>query len=186
MSHPFKFTAPTDKLPGAWHGAYLPVYEKLFYRPWGTTQLRDSDESILEIGVDGAGSLLMYAAYFRFAKAFGMDIQTKPNSLDSNDRVTFIQGDAYTMASVEMFSKLGPFAWIVDDGSHTLESQMMFCRHYAPLLSDEGVACVEDVQDANHFQALAAVLPKEFFGYGIDLRMHDGRYDNLLFVIQRR
>lgn len=180
MSHPFKFTAPTDKMPGAWHGAYLPVYAHLF------SPLKDTTDSILELGVDGAGSLLMYAEYFHKSRPFGMDIQAKPSALNGNNRVTFIQGDGYTLSSVEMFSKLGPFAWIAEDGPHSLESQMMFCRHYSPLLSEEGVACVEDVQDVNHFQALSAVLPKEFFGYGIDLRMHDSRYDNLLFVIQRR
>lgn len=180
MTSPFTFTAPTDKMPGAWHGAYLPVYARLF------AALKDTEDSILELGVDGAGSLLMYADYFHRSRPFGMDIQRKPTALEENCRITFIRGDAYTGASYELFSKLGPFAWIAEDGPHTLSSQQQFCRTYPRLLSENGIACVEDVQNIDHFALLSEQLPAEFFGYGIDLRMHDGRYDNLLFVIQRR
>lgn len=180
MTHPFTFTAPTDKMPGSWHGAYLPVYARLF------APLKDTEDSILELGVDGAGSLLMYADYFHRSNPFGIDIQGKPSALEGNNRVTFIQGNGYSETSYQMFSKLAPFALIVDDGPHTIESQKWFCGRYPFLLSNDGLAIVEDVQDIDNFAQLAASLPPDFFGYGIDLRMHDGRYDNLLFVIQRR
>lgn len=179
MSHPFTFTEPTDKMPGGWHGAYLPVYEKLF------APLRDSSGSILEIGVDGAGSLLMYADYFKNAQAvIGMDISPCPEAITKRGGISFIQGNAYSESG---FLKADPsFTLVVDDGSHQVGHQRFFCSHYPNLLIPEGIAIVEDVQSVDHFKLLSDSLRPDFFGYGIDLRMHDNRYDNLLFVIQRR
>lgn len=181
MSHPFKFTAPTDKMPGSWHGAYLPIYEWLF------GEIKDSHDTIAEVGCDGGGSILMYAYYFHQAwKVISCDISPRPASLDADKRIHHFQGDAYSSGIQAEMAKLAPYAWICDDGPHTLSSQETFCRDFPKLLSAQGIACVEDVQDICHFKTLAAVLSPEFFGFGIDLRMHDGRYDNLLFVIKRR
>lgn len=186
MNHPFTFTAPTDKMPGAWHGAYLPVYAKLF------APLKQSEGSVLECGVDGGGSLLMYATYFTNArKVIGMDISPCPEAIrlrkvePDGDRFQFVQGDAYSPQG-RLPSWLGPFVLMVDDGSHHLGHQIAFCEHYPRLLLPDGIAIVEDVQSVDCFKALSAALPPEFFGYGIDLRHHDNRYDNLLFVITRR
>lgn len=167
-------------MPGGWHGAYLPVYAMLF------AAIRDTENSVLEIGVDGGGSLLMYADHFERASIFGMDISPEPDALKGKQRITFFQRDAYADEAVKLCDKLGPFALIVDDGNHFIASQRVFCASYPRLLARDGIAIIEDVQSIDHFAQLATALSPEFFGFGIDLRMHDGRYDNLLFVIKRR
>lgn len=180
MTHPFIFTSPTDKMTGAWHGAYLKAYALIF------APLRDTKESVGEIGVDGGGSLLMYADYFHSATAVGMDISQEPEAIIGHPRIKFHQENAYGSKGYDAMKDHGPFALLVDDGPHTIESQKHFCAHYPHLLIPNGIAIVEDVQRIEHFKTLSDALSPEFFGFGIDLRMHDGRYDNLIFVIQRR
>jgi hypothetical protein len=180
MSHPFYFTAPTDKMPGRSHGAYLSIYATLF------APLRDTEDSIAELGVDRAGSLLMYADYFRRSKLFGMDIRAAPREIEAHPRIRFHQADAYSTEGFQTLQANGPFALIVDDGPHTLVSHQFFCTHYPNLLALGGLCIVEDVQKNEHFAQLAGSVPQGFFTFGIDLRWHDHRYDNLLFVIQRR
>lgn len=179
MKHPFVFTSPTDKQPGGWHGAYLGVYATLF------APLKDTTDSIAELGVDGGGSLLMYADYFSQASAVvGMDIQPRPESL--GERITFYQANAYSQEGHNLlFSKCeNPFALIVDDGSHFLGHQQFFCKTYPHLLSQDGLAIVEDVPSIDHIAELAKAVPPGFYSFAIDLR-HYGRYDNILFVITR-
>jgi cephalosporin hydroxylase len=179
MKSPFVFSHPTDKMPGAWHGAYLGVYARLF------APIRKTKDSILEIGVDGAGSLLMYAEYFKNAKPVGMDIQTKPHALIGNERTIYYQGDSYSEDGIALMQKHSPFALCVDDGPHTLSSQKIFCAKYPPMLSPDGLCIVEDCQSIDHIAQLAAAVPDGFFSFVIDLR-HHGRYDNILFCITRR
>lgn len=179
--NPFTFTSPTDKMPGGWHGSYCEAYGRLF------SSLRDTTDAIAEIGVAGGGSLLAYADYFKNARAVGFDIGPKPDSLNGQDRITFYQQNAYSREGLDTATKHGPFALLVDDGPHSIESQLFFCTHYPRLLSLNGIAIVEDVQAGEHLARMAEVVPKEFFTMGIDLRWHDERrYDNLLMVIFRR
>jgi cephalosporin hydroxylase len=180
MSHPFKFTAPTDKMPGRRHGAYLSVYARLL------APLRDTEDSVAELGVDGAGSLLMYADYFYRSKPLGMDIRPEPRAIRAHPRIRFHQGDAYSPEGFETIREHAPFALIVDDGPHTIDSQKIFCARYPSLLSPQGLCIVEDIQKPAHFAELPKAVSDEFFSFGIDLRWHDDRCDNLLFVIQRR
>jgi hypothetical protein len=179
-NHPFRFIECADKMPGRWHEAYLSVYARLF------PPLRDTEDSIAEVGVGGGGSLLMYADYFHRAKAFGMDILPEPRVIGGHPRVHYHQSDAYSPEGIETMRAHAPFALIIDDGPHTLASQKTFCANYPGLLSPEGLCIIEDVQNPEHFAQLAAAVPSEFFTSGIDLRWHSRAHDNLLFIIQRR
>jgi len=159
------------------HAALLPVYEKLFAPLKGTTG------SILEIGTNDGGGIRMYSDYFQHAKCFGMDILPTPPALPNDGRIFHYQRDAYTNESVELMRKLGgKFALIVDDGPHDLASQMWFIQHYPALLSQDGIAIVEDVQESFYITTLAKSIRGDFNSMCIDLR-YMGRYDDLLFVI---
>lgn len=180
MNTPFVFKSPTDKMPGAWHGAYLGVYRILFER------LRKIEGSILEIGTDGGGSLLMYDDYFSANKAhrpiIGCDISSRPDGL--NCSIFHHQMDAYSPPSVINLSAYAPYALMVDDGCHTIEAQRFFVANYPQMLAPEGLAIVEDVAKIEDVALLAEVVPPGFFSFAIDLR-HHGRFDNVLFCIQR-
>lgn len=179
----FNFTVPTDKQPGGWHSAYAAVYQRLFERLFSPTA--SPIDYVGEIGVDGGGFTLALNDYFPSAVVRCMDINPCPASICGNDAIEHFQMDAYTEEAVREFGAGAKYSCFIEDGSHFLNHQRFFVANYPPLLTSDGIAVVEDVQDIAHFADLAKHVPAGFFGYGIDLRMHDDRYDNLLFVIQR-
>ena len=160
------------------HSALLPVYEKLF------EPIKDTKDSVLEIGTNDGGGLMMYSDYFHRAKCFGMDILPTPAALPNDGKIFHYQRDAYTLDSVELMRKLGEkFALIVDDGPHDLESQKWFIEHYRELLAPNGIAIVEDIQDEGIAKTLALFHPSGFNSMIVDLRHINNRYDDLIFVI---
>ena len=159
------------------HLALLPVYEKLF------APIKDTTNSILEIGTNDGGGIKMYSDYFRHTKAFAMDILPTPPGL-GHGLIQYFQRDAYTVKSVELMRELGgKFALIVDDGPHDLESQKWFIEHYPALLAPDGLAIVEDIQSEEIAKTLALFHPTGFHSMAIDLRHVNQRFDDLIFVI---
>jgi hypothetical protein len=171
--HTFRQFSPTDHF--TTHAAYLPVYERLF-KPW-----KDTEKSILEIGVAGGGGLQMYHDWFPKASLKGVDVNSLPPDLLGMDRISFFKQNAYQESSVELFKRV-PFAVMIDDGPHNLESQEFFVAKYTPLLVSGGVAVVEDVRYIEDFERLAQRVPAGYDSMGIDLR-YAGPADNLLFVV---
>jgi hypothetical protein len=92
---------------------------------------------------------------------------------------------------VSYLAKTGPSGgidFIIDDGPHTLQSQVDFLRLYLPLLNESGIALIEDVQDVQWFASLEAEVEKLGSGFTferVDLRSVKGRYDDLVFVVTR-
>lgn len=179
MSHRFKQITPTDHF--GWHAAYLEVYEKLF------APFKDRSMTLLEIGTDGGGGLRMYEDYFPKGIIYGYDISPTPDSAKGRDRITHHQRDAYTEDSVRFMVHGHRLDIIIDDGPHTLGSQEFFARHYPNLLSDDGIAIIEDIAEPHHLAHLQSCVGPEFFTMGIDLTHHDERrFDNRLLAIWRR
>ena len=126
----------------------------------------------------------MYSNYFRRALVFGMDILPTPKAFECDPQITHYSRDAYTVESVEMMRKEGEqFTLIVDDGPHTLDSQIWFCKNYPALLAPDGIAIVEDIQDEKFLKPLFGAVPPGFNGMAIDLRAKNGRFDDLILVI---
>jgi len=187
MSHSFKQITPTDHF--GWHAAYLEVYERLFHAlRWEQTvegTQYPAEGNLLEIGTDGGGGLEMYADYFPNFKIYGIDINPTPGHLKENPRITHYVQDAYSTLPTNIFGNTN-FDIIIDDGPHTLDSLKLFCHLYPQLLTADGIAIIEDIQKPEYIQQLGACVPEGFIGYGIDLRHVNGRYDDILFVIQRK
>jgi hypothetical protein len=182
MSHRFDFTLYTDKMPGGWHGSYCEVFERL----WG--DVKDTAGSVLEIGVDGFGFTQTLSDYFQGAVIVAMDVRDIPKPEHLSPRVEFIVRDAYSLETIEhLKQRWGPFDAISEDGSHQLEHQKFFARHYPHLLSRTGIAVIEDIAEHAHLAILQTEVGQEFFTMGIDLTHHDNqRYDNRLLAIWRR
>jgi hypothetical protein len=132
----------TDKF-GPHH--YTPVYETLM------SLLRRRRITLLELGVGGFGhslggeSLLMWAAYFRRGRIFGIDIEDKTSL--SNDRVKVLQcSQADRDRLAELAGKIGPFDFVIDDGSHVNAHQIASFQVLWPYVRHGGAYVVEDVQ----------------------------------------
>lgn len=166
--------------------SYGPVYEELF-APF----IDQANCNILEIGVQYGGSILLWDQLCPNASIVGMDIRDAVHPsirerVDSN-RVSFLFTDAYTTDALSMANEDGAarFSVIIDDGPHTLDSQVAFLGLYPPLLTEDGVAVIEDVQSIKWFTVLQECLPTGFSGEVVDRRHVKNRYDDLMFVIRR-
>ena len=176
----------TDK--GTAH-SYFPVYEALF------TERRLACRSVLEIGVQGGGSMYLWQEYFPNAQIVGVDIAPRdcmtPRARAAlGSRTTFIDStDAYTPESMRMLEKLVPSGYdiIVDDGPHTLESQKWAAREFPSLLSERGCLVIEDIVGTDNAQAIVAELPASLRPRAeiIDRRAVLGRFDDVLVAVDK-
>lgn len=130
----------------------------------------------------------MYQDYFLEALIVGIDVSPTPDGVKDQPRIIHHhQMDAYQQSSVTFLGLSHHlFDVIIDDGPHTLGSQIFFVQNYPNLLTPEGIAIVEDIQDPAHIAQLQSVLPPGFHSMAIDLRhVEPTRYDNLLFCVFR-
>lgn len=170
--------------------SYFDIYEELL-GPY-----KNKKGSILEIGVYRGGSLILWSEYFKNFEVCGLEIidrvaEKVKNSLDFN-RVNFsLVDDAYTQECVSLLKeryKEG-FDIIIDDGPHTIESQVKCIELYLNSLKPGGILIVEDIQLIDDISKLESQIPQsntfnyEFTTY--DLRENKGRYDDILFVIKK-
>jgi hypothetical protein len=153
----------TDK---AVHG-YLEVYDRLITNP----------KRLLEIGVNRGASLRLWQDMWPDCEVHGVE-------LFSVGGVVVHVGDAYTYGMVQRLP--GPFDVIIDDGSHTLASQLFVVEHYTRLLAVGGVLVVEDIPDETWIPRLAERVPEHYARgmFAVDRRMVAGAPpDSLLFVV---
>ena len=113
-------------------------YDRLF------TPRKTKAKSILEIGILGGDSLLLWRDYFVNAEITGVDIRHCPQ-VENQDRIIQLTGNAYTPEFLNKFKK--KFDIIIDDGPHTFETQSYFLTNYVPLLKKGGILILEDIID---------------------------------------
>jgi cephalosporin hydroxylase len=178
----FSFPGGTDKQ--SIH-SYGPVYEQLL------SPFKNKKAVILEVGVQLGGSLLLWHDFCPKAYVIGIDIvnSVHPTIFDrmNDDRYFFIQADGYTDETVENIRALAPSGIdvIIDDGPHTLQSQVSFVRLYSQLLRSGGIGIVEDIQDISHVDTLLKSVPSEFSTEIVDRRSIKGRYDDIMLVFKK-
>ena len=172
--------AGTDKggYPGE-HDYVKGFYDKEFSR------YQDKEISLLEIGIFGGASLVLWSKYFEKGNIVGIDIQDNvPYKYKNIDRVTHIIKDAY---NYEVANSLGKFDIIIDDGPHTLDSMIQCIRLYLDKVNEGGILVIEDVQDVEWFNILKDNVPEKYQNNieCIDIRENMGRWDDLLFVVRK-
>lgn len=168
---------------------------------------------LLEIGVSHSGSIRLWRDFFENGQIYGIDpfldnaeAREASSSLITNpqDRIKIIVGDAYTFEIVE---NLPQFDFIIDDGPHTIESQIKCVQLYLPKLKKDGVLFIEDINiNFNHclendgladhpvIKQILEHVPTGKYVYKIfDLRLNaigrehseaKGRGDNVILKIQ--
>ena len=134
----------TDKgtVVGDWGAAhnYTEVYEQLLL------DRRERPLNVLEIGVWRGASLRMWERFLPNAKIVGVDIL--PDTLkQASARSKVMIGDAADPAFLRRVATTafdGPIDFIVDDGSHALDHQIVALRTLFPFLAENGLYVVED------------------------------------------
>jgi len=157
--------------------SYLDTYENLFKEKKGTAS------KILEIGIAEGGSLKLWRDYFNNAHIYGIDIADR--RFNDENRITYLFNTNASLFNTDYFKD--KFDVIIDDGSHSLEDQCVFIEKYLPLLKDDGILIIEDVQNIQHLNIFKSITPMDFRPYIeiYDLRENKGRYDDVLFIINK-
>jgi hypothetical protein len=164
--------------------SYIGSYETLFAR------LQTPATRVMEIGIYDGGSIALWHNYFKSAMIYGIDIAPlRQNALflQNSPRIKLLTGvNAYSSETLAMF-RARPFDIIIDDGPHTLESMLICVSQYSNLLTDNGILVIEDVQEIEWIDQLVAATPDYLKRYiqVYDLRGNKGRYDDILFVINK-
>jgi len=174
----------TDKHTGH---SYIPhLYDELFL-PY-----KDEENTILEIGMREGDSMILWREYFQNSTIYGVDNCADPvikNNEDYSrfkgvDRINAIVGDAY---DPEFADTLPNFDIVIDDGPHTVESQIKTIQLYLPKLNPGGVLIIEDIQSVDNMNKINEHIPDEYGenAYGVDLRQHKGTPDDLVIVVKK-
>ena len=152
-------------------------YDQVFYN------LKDKKLNILEIGIKNGSSLVLWNEYFKNSIIYGIDNSDLIGSrLDNYPRIKTIIQDAYRK---ELTFNLPLFDIIIDDGPHTIESQIKFINNYFKKLNKGGKLIIEDIlgnynlneliKEANKFSSNIKI---------IDTRDKTKTEDSLIIEIQ--
>lgn len=162
--------------------SYLDFYEKEFFK------YKYREIVIVEIGILTGDSIKLWDLYFDQVSIYGLDVIDNSNfkpSIKEKNKIQYIIGDAY---SEEIKDLIPNFDILIDDGPHTLDSQLKSIELYIHKMNPGGVFIIEDIQDfnhleilKNHLESLVSDMTVEF----IDLRNLKNRYDDLLFVVRK-
>lgn len=172
--------------------SYLPLYEKLLeYK-------KDTAQCVLEIGIGdtdmNGGSIKLWHDYFQNAIIHAVDIR-KPElvwpELYNQKRIIVHAGtDAYQedFVRTEFVDKNIQFDFILDDGPHTLESMKQYIKLYLPLIKEDGIMIIEDIQSWDWIEILGKEIPAEYIPYtkAYDLRSIKNRHDDIVLSIQKK
>jgi hypothetical protein len=167
--------------------SYLDLYQPLFEKK------KETAKNVLEIGICNGGSIKLWRDYFRNATIHALDIMqiSEVSSEIKNDSriklYTSINAYNDNFFIDNFLNNSTRFDIVLDDGPHTKESMIIFIRNFARILTDDGILVVEDVQDINWIHDLALAVPVELQKYikVYDLRQIKGRYDDIVFVIDK-
>lgn len=142
---------------------------------------KDKDIVLVEVGTHKGGSAILWDKYFSKKKIYSIDI-TVCNVLKQYTDIIHISKNAYFKEVIEQIPNFDIF---IEDGSHSLETQLLAIDNYLPKLNKDGIFIIEDVQNYAHFQILDKFtqLKGQYKTDYIDLRIIKNRYDDLLFVV---
>lgn len=164
-----------------YHSYIINCYEKEFYKFKSLKNVR-----LLEIGIDIGGSIALWSKYFNDGLIVGLDITSEridENYKQSNfNNVVHIITDAYGENIVKILPK---FDIIIDDGPHTLESQIKCIQNYLPLVNDNGLMIIEDIPEMSWIDILKSYIPDNVSSDVVDLRVEDNQYDSLILIIKK-
>jgi demethylmacrocin O-methyltransferase len=154
--------ASSDKRMGADAHGYVKYYDPLF------APFRNRPVKLFEIGVAKGRSQLMWTYYFPKGHIYGIDIDDQQHYIDCRethlDRIHLeVMDQSDASALTEFARRNGPFDFVIDDGSHDPEHQIIsfetllpFTKHYYviedmhPGYSDGGHKTIEHFQTMIH------------------------------------
>jgi hypothetical protein len=152
---------------------------------------------IIEIGVGYGHSMYLWRHFFTNAQIIGLEANANylSNSVH-NDCTRWINGedpsitiklcDAYDDECINQF-KDNEFDYIIDDGPHTLESQIIFIEKYISKVKTNGKLIVEDIDGGENLNKLIEKALTYDIEYKVfDLRENKNRRDDIILEIIKK
>lgn len=148
---------------------YFEVYTRHLSR------FRDKEITLIEIGVQGGGSLDMWSTFFPNAKIIGIDIDPECQKLKyKSPNIELMHGNQadpeFWKVFFERYSKVDV---IVDDGGHEMHQQVISLENCFPNLKVGGVYITEDCHTSYMPDYKAEIFhPGSFIEYakvGVDI-----------------
>lgn len=144
--------------------------------------------TLLELGVMHGGSPLLWQHLLPKFHLCCVDIENRMHRKNLSrldfQRMNFLLQDAYCEPTKKDISLLFPdgFDLIIDDGPHTLESQIFCLQNYLPMLKYTGTLIIEDIVLQSYLETLIQYIPGEYV-YWLHDNRHNKPYD-LMMVVQ--
>ena len=165
--------------------SYLPLYQQLL------SSKKETAKHVLEVGVRHGGSIKLWSDFFPNATVYGLDIRNYiwRGIQNKENIVLYMSTDAYNEEFVQrqFLNKNIKCDFMLDDGPHSLESMKQFIKLYSPIMTDDGILIIEDVQNISWIDILKEATPdplKEFVKI-YDSRQNKNRYDDIVFTIDK-
>jgi len=167
--------------------SYLPLYQTLL------SSKCDTARNVLEVGIHMGGSIKLWSEFFKNATIYGVDVSNESHvchEIKNKENIRLLtETDAYdqNVVKTHFLEKNIKFDFVLDDGPHTLESQIKFIQLYLPLLAEDGILIVEDVQSTDWIYVLKNEVPQDLQKCIMvyDLRANKGRSDDIVFTVNR-
>ena len=167
--------------------SYIPLYQELLKGK------KETAKNVLEVGIYNGGSIKLWSEFFTNATIYGLDISSDDvwdKIKNKNNIKLYTSFDAYDEHTFKLnfLCKGIKFDFLLDDGPHTLESMLKFIKLYSQIMTDDGILIIEDVQDYKWIDLLKLAVPDNLQKYikVYDLRENKGRYDDIVFTIDKR
>jgi hypothetical protein len=159
------------------------------------TPVRNENLTIVEIGIDAGFSLRLFGEWFLNSKIIGIDNGVTPSAANYNQWINevtnipnteVILSNAYTQECIDMFED-NSIDYLIDDGPHTIESQLYCIENWFPKIKKGGTLIVEDVDKIDNVRGLIDnACNKINASYEIiDLRANKNRIDDVLIIIRK-
>lgn len=148
---------------------------------------RDREIQLVEVGIDQGGSLMMWAEALPKANILGVDLQLRGdcerNCARYGGRIRLSLGNAYMLESLVHFPRADI---VIDDGPHTLESQLFAVRFFLPKVNPGGLFVIEDIASKEDAEHLLDKVPLHLKHHAeiIDLRHVKNRQDDIMLVVR--
>jgi hypothetical protein len=141
---------------------------------------QNNNIKILEIGLAYGGSARLWREWFSNAEIHF--IENDVNLIQSIKGVNIFWGDAYSKAVLDCYYD-SEFDYIIDDGPHTIESNLFVINHWIKKLKPNGKIIIEDIQKLEWLDIFKKST--QYLSRVIDLRETKGRSDDIIFEITK-
>lgn len=163
---------------------YINGYYNILFTP-----LKQSSISLLEIGVQEGYSFELWRSWFEQAKitCFDLGWQATIDYINSRPNSEAYKRDAFTLEAIEQTGS-ALYDFIIEDGPHTIQTQMFAAQYWSKKLQIGGRLIIEDIQnpEVDVPLVLSSIRDRTDLTHRlIDLRQSKGRWDDYIIEITK-